>query len=184
MAPGRPRGPLFVANGRDGARGAPTIWRWDPTSKKSTRFAGPGYMAPAWSPDGTFVAATKTNSLGTDVVILDLKTGSEVLRLTNDGRSWGPAWSPAGDAIAYLHIEGGIVDLKMVKLTRSGQGWTAGETLDLTRNSGLDGASRPSWYIPADQLPAPTPTPTSIPPASSSAGPAGSAGPPGASTSP
>lgn len=163
---------LYVMNGRDGPRGAPAIWRWDPVTKKARAFSGPGYLAPAWSPDGAYVAATKTSSLGTDVAILDLRTGSEVLRVTNDGRSWAPAWSPAGDAIAFLHIEGGIVDLRMVRLTGAGPGWTVGEPIDLTRNSGLDGGSRPSWHIPPDQLPPPTPAPET--PSPSAASPASS----------
>ena len=32
---------------------------------------GPGYLAPAWSPDTKYIAATKTDSFGTDIVILD-----------------------------------------------------------------------------------------------------------------
>lgn len=166
---------LYVLNARDGARGAPAIWRYDPKTKRSTALTGPGYMAPAWSPDGTYVAATRTSSLGTDVVILDLKTGSEVLRVTNDGRSWGPTWSPAGNSIAYLHMEGAIVDLRMVALKGSGPGWTVGDTLNLTENSGLDGGSRPDWFIPASQLPNPPPagSPTSSSPTSSASASAG-----------
>lgn len=152
---------LYVMNGRDGPRGAPSIWRYDPLTKKARAFTGPGYLAPAWSPDGGYVAATKTSSLGTDVVVLDLKTGSEVLRVTDDGRSWGAVWSPAGDAIAYLHMDGGIVDLRMVKLVGSGPTWTLGDSIDVTQYSGLDGGSRPSWYIPPDQMPARTPAPAS-----------------------
>jgi hypothetical protein len=162
---------LYVMNGRDGARGAPAIWRWDPLTKKARPFSAPGYLAPAWSPDGMYVAATKTSSLGTDISILDLKTGNEVLRVTDDGRSWGPVWSPAGDAIAYLHMEGGIVDLRMVRLTGNGPTWKIGEPLDLTRYSGLDGGSRPSWYIPPDQMPPPTPAPATPSPSAASPSP-------------
>jgi Tol biopolymer transport system component len=120
-------------------------------------------MAPSWSPDGMYVASTKTNSRGTDVVVLDLKDGSEVLRVTDGGRSWGPVWSPAGDAIAFLHLDGGIVDLKMARLAGSGPSWTIEETLDLTTYSGLDGGSRPSWHVPPDELPARTPAPSASP---------------------
>ncbi len=168
---------LYVKNGRDGSRGAPAIWRWDPGTKKTVAFSGPGYTSPAWSPDGLYVAATKTNSLGTDVVILDLKSGAEVLRVTDDGRSWGAAWSPAGNEIAYLHIDGGIVDLRLARLGGSGPDWTVGDTLDLTEYSGLDGGSRPSWYIPPDQLPAPTPTSSTGSPAPGSASVGGSSAP-------
>jgi hypothetical protein len=32
-------------------------------------------------------------------------------------------------------------------------------TVDLTKVSGLDGTSRPSWFIPPDELPATSPSP-------------------------
>ena len=53
---------------------------------------------------------------GTDVVILDANDRRELLRITNDGASWAPAWSPAGDGIAFLHIDGQIVDLQLARL--------------------------------------------------------------------
>ena len=116
---------LYVKNGRDGTRGAPTIYRYDPATKRNVALSAPGYMQPSWSPDGRWVAVTKTSTLGTDVAILDARNGSEVLRLTNDGRSWAPVWSPKGDTIAYMHIDGLIVDLKMIGLTGTAPGWTA-----------------------------------------------------------
>jgi len=158
---------LFVMNGRDGARGAPVIYRYNLANRRVSALTGAGYLSPAFSRDGRFIAATRTDSFGTDVVILDARTGAEVARVTNDDTSWSPVWSPKGDAIAYLHLGGGIVDLKMVKLTPNGGSWTVGETLNLTEVSGLDGASRPGWFIPPDQLP-PLPTPT--PPAASGGG--------------
>ena len=63
-------------------------------------------MQPSYSPDGRYIAATRTTRFGTDVVILDASNGNELLRLTDDGASWAPSWSPAGDAIAFLHIDG------------------------------------------------------------------------------
>ena len=69
-----------------------------------------------FSPDGRYVAATKTSSFGNDLVILDASNGRELLRLTDDGASWAPVWSPLGDSIAFLHIQGQIVDLKLVRL--------------------------------------------------------------------
>lgn len=161
---------LYVKNGRDGTRGAPAIYRYDPATKKTSALGAPGYMQPSWSPDGRYVAVTKTSTLGTDVAILDARTGNEVLRLTNDNRSWAPVWSPKGDSIVYMHIEGLIVDLKMIGLTGNGPGWTAKQLPDVTQYSGLDGGSAASWYIPPDQLPAPasSATPASSAPASTS----------------
>ncbi len=118
-------------------------------------------MQPSWSPDGRWIAVTKTSTLGTDVAILDARNGTEVLRLTDDDRSWAPVWSPKGDSIAYMHIEGLIVDLKLIGLKGDGPSWTTEQLPDVTERSGLDGGSGASWYIPPDQLPPPTPGPSS-----------------------
>ncbi len=153
---------LYVRNDRDAAKGIPRIYSYNPTTKASVAVTAPGYLHPSWSPDGRYVAATKTSAFGTDVVILDATTGSELLRLTNDGSSWAPAWSPRGDEIAYLHVEGQVVDLRMVQLGGTGPTWTVKASLNLTSNAGLDGVSRPDWFVPADQLPA-SPAPTLAP---------------------
>ena len=163
----------FVKNARDGAKGAPQILKYNPVNQKVFTITGPGYIAPAWSPDSKYLAATKTDSFGTDVVILDSISGNELLRLTNDHQSFSPVWSPAGDAIAFLRLDGAIADLFMVKLNGTPGNWTKGDETRLTEVSGLDAASRPGWFIPASDLPAPTSSPSS---------PAGSAAP--ASTAP
>jgi Tol biopolymer transport system component len=166
---------LYVRNDRDQARGTPAIMRYDTVTKRVSALTGPGYVSPAWSRDLASVAATRTDGFGTDVVILDARLGTELLRLTDDDRSWAPVWSPLGDAVAYLHLEGGIVDLKLVKLEGTAPNWTVGETINLTEVSGLDGGSRPAWFIRAEDLPAlPTPPPSPSP-AAGSAGPSSAA---------
>ena len=159
------RSVLFVREARQGALGAPVIVRYDISTKKTTSLTGAGYMSPAWSPDGRFVAATKTDAFGTDIVVLNAKTGAEMLRLTNDENSFSPAWSPAGDSIAFFRVDHGVVDLELTKLNGTAPQWAVGTTLALTIAAGLDASSRSSWYIPADQLPTPAPTSTA-PPAS------------------
>jgi Tol biopolymer transport system component len=160
---------LYVRNGRDGTRGAPEIWSYSMTRKTARRLTNPGYLHPAWSRDQRWVAATKTTSFGTDIVILNPQTGAEVLRVTDDGRSWAPTFSPRGDAIAFLHSDGQIVDLHMVELTGTGPAdWAASEQIPLTELSGLDTGSRPGWFIRESELP-PLPTPTPRPSASPSA---------------
>ena len=86
----------------------------------------------------------------------------ELLKVTRDELSFNPVWSPKGDAVAFFRVTHGVVDLYLVPVTPSGQTWTAGEPLALTISAGLDAASRPTWFIPADQLP-PLPTPTAVP---------------------
>lgn len=154
---------LYVKNGRDGTRGAPVIVRYDPATKKTKAITAAGYLNPSYSPDGRYIAATKTSSFGTDVVILDGSNGRELLRLTNDDASWGPTWSPAGDGVAFLHLDGQTVDLRLARLEGNAPLWTIKETIALTEVSGLDANSRPDWFIPASQLPAVTPAPTAEP---------------------
>jgi hypothetical protein len=113
--------------------------------------------------------------LGTDVVILDARNGRQLLRLTDDGASFAPSWSPAGDGIAFLHIVGQTVDLRLAPLEGTAPAWTVKETVNLTEVSGLDAASRPDWFIPPELLPQ-TPAPSVAPsasatPAASSAAP-------------
>lgn len=158
----------YVKNGRDGTKGAPQIFRYDTSSKKARAITGPGYLSPAPSRDGRWIAATRTDAFDTDIVILDAG-GTEVLRVTDDGESFAPTWSPAGNAIAFLHLSGTSVDLRMVKLDASSGRWSVTKTIDLTKVSALDGTSRPSWFIPPDELPASSPSPaasTSAPSAS------------------
>ncbi len=164
---------LYVRNGRDAGKGVPEIWRWDVAKRKAGALTGPGYLEPSFSPDGRYIAATKTSSFGEDLVILDATNGRELLRVTNDGASWAPVWSPVGDAIAFLHIQGQIVDLKMARLTGDAPNWSVKDVIALTEVSGLDGESRPGWFVPPDQLPAPTATPvvTAAPTAAGSTAP-------------
>jgi hypothetical protein len=102
-------------------------------------------------------------------VILDAKTGAEIRRVTNDEHSFAPVWSPAGDSIAFLHLDGSIVDLHMVKLEGTPGAWTVGEPTAITEVSGLDAASRPSWFVGPGELPAGTAAPTSSGAAASTA---------------
>ena len=163
---------LYVQNGRDGMRGAPQIMRYDTTTKVARPLTPVGYLAPSYSPDGRYAAVTRTTNLGTDVAIIDAGTGAEVARITTDGASWGPSWSPAGDGIAFLHIQGKTVDLRLAKLSGTAPSWTVSAVVPLTEVSDLDPASRPDWFIPADQLPAgaaPSPASSVSPVASPSA---------------
>jgi Tol biopolymer transport system component len=147
---------IYVRNDRDGAKGTPRLYSYDMATEKAKAITGPGYLQPSFSPDGKYIVATKTSAFGTDVVILNATNGAELVRLTDDGASWAPVWSPAGDQIAYLHNAGQLVDLRLAQLEGAGPTWTVKETLDLTSNAGLDGASQPDWFVPEDQRRAPT----------------------------
>ena len=149
---------LYVRNSREGTRGTPQIMRYNVASGRSAIMTTGGYASPSWSRDGRYVAATKTTSFGTDVVVLDARNGTELLRLTNDELSFSPVWSPLGDAVAYFKLDHGVVDLWLIPLSGRAPSWKVGEPIALTLSAGLDAPSRPQWFIPADQLPAlPTP---------------------------
>jgi Tol biopolymer transport system component len=163
---------LYVRGAREGTRGTPTIMRYTLATAKTAAMTTGGYMAPSWSRDGRYVAATKTTSFGTDVVILDARNGTELIKLTNDELSFNPVWSPLMDSVAYFKLDHGLVDLWLIPLTGSAPNWTVGQPIALTLSAGLDAPSRPGWFIPADQLPAlPTPTPATTPGASRSSAP-------------
>ena len=49
---------LYVRNGRELTRGAPQIFRYDTTTRKARQLTGPGYLSPAVSPTGAFIART------------------------------------------------------------------------------------------------------------------------------
>ena len=160
---------LYVLNARDGSRGAPSIWRWLAAKARFGAVTGPGYADPAWSPEGRYIAATLTDSSGTNVVILDAKTGTEITRVTSDDHSWAATWSPRGDQLVYMHIEGLAVDLRIVSLSGAGATLKAGDNQPVTDFAGLDGASRATWYVPPSELPVPA---GSAPAAPSGSGPA------------
>ena len=56
---------LYVRNDRDGPKGTPSIYRWTVATSKGTPVTGPGYLEPSYSPDGKYIAATKTSSSAT-----------------------------------------------------------------------------------------------------------------------
>jgi dipeptidyl aminopeptidase/acylaminoacyl peptidase len=152
----------FTYNHRDGALGRPRIALYTVKTGHQRFLTDFGFAQPSFSPDGHLLAAVRTTARGRDVVLLDAVTGAEVLRVTDDGHSFAPAWSPAGDQVAFLRANGMSIDLVVVTLGGAGRTLSTTAQEQLTSQSGLDGTSRPSWFIPASQLPSPAPaTPAS-----------------------
>ena len=95
--------------------------------------------------------------------------------MTDDGASWAPTWSPAGDGIAFLHLDGQTVDLRLAKLDGDAPNWTVSETIDLTEVSDLEPASAPGLVHPgrpaagARRRRAPAASTASAPPPSAAA---------------
>ena len=122
---------------------------------------GRGYANPAWSPDGLYIAAERMTNNSRDIVVLDPNTWAEVARLTTDGKSFAPEWSPNGDQIAFLHVDGLDVDARVMTLDLAGN-LTLTANQAVTVDGSVDPESPPAWFMPADQrvaLPTPTPGP-------------------------
>jgi Tol biopolymer transport system component len=109
------------------------------------------YADPDWSPDGRYIAAERVTQDKRDIVILDPDTWDEVARLTRDGRSFAPVWSPNGDQIAYLHVDGLKVDVRIMTLDRGPTGFTLVRDQAVTVDGDVDPESAPAWFIPQDQ---------------------------------
>jgi Tol biopolymer transport system component len=160
----------FTFNGKDGAVGAPKIGILTLATRQLTLLKK-GYANPSWSPDMRYIAAERTQGNGPDIVVLDPASGAEVARLTSDGNSFNPVFSPNGDQIAYLKRNGLSVDLRVMTLDLT-SGITLSSDKPITADGGLTADSAPAWFIPvADRT---------TPPAGSSPG--ASAAPPESTT--
>jgi len=112
-----------------------------------------GYANPSWSPDGSLLVVEATTGKGRDIAIVTARQGIVRVKLTDDGNSFAPVFSPDGDQIAYLHREGTDIDVRVMTLEIDGLGKiTLVDDRAVTTDGGVDGESTPSWYIPADQL--------------------------------
>jgi Tol biopolymer transport system component len=157
----------FTYNDRGGGQGQgrPRIGIVRYPVKKSKPDLSPQsrpYADPDWSPDGKYLAAERVTQDKRDIVILDPETRDEVARLTTDGKGFSPVWSPNGDQIAYLHVDGLKVDLRIMTLERGATGFTLVQDQAVTVDGDVDPESAPAWFIPQDQRVAqPTPEPAS-----------------------
>ena len=103
-------------------------------------------------------------------LILDAATGVQVGRVTYDGFSWAPVWSPDGDELVYLHLSSTVVEMFMTEVNRSGAEFDFQAGLGMADYGSLDGDSRPAWYVPEAGFAAGTASPTTpgLPQASAS----------------
>ena len=153
----------FTYNNRRGSIGTPKIGIYTPRTGRTVLLKA-GYSNPSWSPDGGVIAAERTDGTGRDIVILDPANGAEIARLTNDGDSFAPTFSPNGDQVAFLRRKGLTVNLWLMTLDPA-NGYTRTEMKPVTDDlQGLDAESPPSWFIPEElRKPLITPAPESLP---------------------
>lgn len=95
--------PLAVGDGGEGSGGLVLI---GPTGRRvatlTRRRAGREDSAPAWSPDGSWLAFTRTSDGRRSFQIYVIRANGSGLRRVTRGRfDYDPAWSPDGRWIAY-----------------------------------------------------------------------------------
>lgn len=90
---------------------------------------------PAWSPDGTQLAFTVSQTLGPEIYLYDFE--AERLRTLESSRSprWAPSWSPDGTQLVYVSRENGWSNLFVYDMA-------SGATRRLPMPGSVD---HPSW---------------------------------------
>lgn len=97
------------------------LWvRNRPANRTRAVAEGPIRAPLAWHPDGTALAYTRTTrgrqgSLLNDLFQLDLATGREA-RLTYSRRAASPTFSPSGDTLAFIGVEGRTANVFLLDL--------------------------------------------------------------------
>ncbi|MFL5679498.1 MAG: TolB family protein [Chloroflexota bacterium] len=137
----------FTTNDGHGGEGTPRIGIYTLASKAMTVIGGTGFANPAWSPDGRTLVVERTNGKSRDLVAIDATTGATVRRLTDDGRSFAPTFSPDGTQIAFLHLDHGAVDIHVLSLAADGT-FVVTANKPLTADGLVDPQSELSWAAP------------------------------------
>jgi len=115
---------LAFVSDRDGAD---NLWIVDleggrPVALTHERRAEVQISGPSWSPDGDFLvyASNKGRSNSLDLWVISAD-GQHDEALTTDGATeWMPAWSPAGNTIAFVTNRDGLDALYLINLDGSG----------------------------------------------------------------
>ena len=139
-------GIYYVQNGFTQGGSASRIIYVDLALESVVRFGASGFIEPAVSPDGRWIAATRIDKKkGSDVVIMSAATGEVLLEVTRTNRSWAPAWSPDGGSLIFLAASGSQASLQQAVIASPVSGPpTVISSLQLLRDP-VDAGVRPAW---------------------------------------
>jgi TolB protein len=106
---------------------------------------GDGSYAPAWSPDGAWIAYVGRHGDANDLFVVPA-SGGDPVQLTTTGAVASPTWSPDGRMIAFLQPEGTSFGVYYVEFSVGLDGQpSVGEPKRLFRGEGIDAPSGLSW---------------------------------------
>ena len=139
------------------------LWTWDVVTKRARAItpAGQRAFAPAWSPNGNWLAyVTWQDSVGGHVMKVTA-TGASPTRLTRvAGHYLEPAWSADGTKLAFLRGSGGPLrdrgdtndelwyELQWMPAT----GGEAKTVITMDSHYSAPSAPRPTWNVAGDRL--------------------------------
>lgn len=98
------------------------LWVYDRSNGKVSRITSGQQMdfLPCWSPDGQELAFVRDSGRETNIVVIDLKSGDEVLKIDHPNASeLDPYFSPDGQYIYYTTSAEGTFDIWRINLTNS-----------------------------------------------------------------
>jgi Tol biopolymer transport system component len=137
------------------APGDPDIYTVNPDGSGATALTNDPELdaswGPAWSPDGTKIAFThrtfnqppaECGLSCVDVYVMNAD-GTGVTKLTRDGNSWNPSWSPDGNKIAFARYRNGDGDI--YTMNADGTGAT-----QVTTGTASDG--NPAWSPTGNEI--------------------------------